>query len=194
MVEKEQVQALKGEIEQVQLFSTQKIEELTMEIEERNKKITEKVLHNNKVNENLSEILKLIELEFNKQSSTQLKSVIHQIKLLLSDESRWTDYLYNFENLNPKFIKSLQNLHKTLTPDDIRFLSYVYLNFDTKEIASALNITPDAVRKRKERLAKKLEISEISIYNYLITLSVGDLSHFVAPMSHHLSKDNATLG
>jgi hypothetical protein len=58
-----------------------------------------------------------------------------------------------------------------LTITDIRYISYVYMNLDTKEIASMLNITPVACRKRKERIEKRLNLTEkISLNAYLLSI------------------------
>jgi len=52
--------------------------------------------------------------------------------------------------------------------NDIRFLSYLYMNLSIKEISSLLNITPDACRKRKERIAKKMGLQETAeLFPYL---------------------------
>ena len=44
------------------------------------------------------------------------------------------------------------------------------MNLDTKEIANIFNITYDAAHKRKHRIAEKMKVSDISLYEYLIKL------------------------
>jgi DNA-binding NarL/FixJ family response regulator len=45
------------------------------------------------------------------------------------------------------------------------------MNLSTKEIASMLNITLEACRKRKERIAAKLELHDsMPLYDYLSTI------------------------
>ncbi|RZJ50367.1 MAG: sigma-70 family RNA polymerase sigma factor, partial [Flavobacterium sp.] len=61
--------------------------------------------------------------------------------------------------------------HPDLTPNDIRFIAYVYMDLTSKEIASMLNITLEACRKRKERIIQKLGISDdISLNAYLASI------------------------
>ncbi|PKP15743.1 MAG: hypothetical protein CVU07_09125, partial [Bacteroidetes bacterium HGW-Bacteroidetes-23] len=64
--------------------------------------------------------------------------------------------------------QKLKIKHPDLNANEIRFLSFIYLNLNTKEIASLLNISPESCRKRKERLLKKLNLeADVSLYAYL---------------------------
>ena len=45
-----------------------------------------------------------------------------------------------------------------------------YLNFNTKEIASLLNISLDSCKKKRQRLASKLGIDTTQLHNYLLSI------------------------
>ena len=75
------------------------------------------------------------------------------------------------DNLAAETAASLTTKHPDLTTTDIRYLSYVYMNLDTKEIATLLHITPVACRKRKERIEKRLEFPhDMTLNTYLLNL------------------------
>lgn len=83
-------------------------------------------------------------------------------------DNEWETFLTHFEEVNHKFLQNLREKHPDLNSNDIRFISYVYINLSTKEIALMLNITPEACRKRRERISRKLGLSENSdLYEYI---------------------------
>lgn len=161
----------KSILEQQITISNQEQKKLIEEIDNRNKKITEKVLLQSRKNEIINQIINEVENNLDKNTNTSLVLTIENLKKMLHEDTKWEDYISQFENINPSFIKSLKQLHPNLTADDIRFLSYIYLNFDTKDIATLLNITPEGVRKRKERVSKKMNLdNNIKLHNYIISL------------------------
>ena len=95
------------------------------------------------------------------------------IKLLKSNltESNDNQLFHQFEETNYDFLNKLKTLHPTLSPNDIRFLLYIYMNLSTKEIAYTLNITFDSCRKRKERIINKLGLPHnLDLYDYITGL------------------------
>jgi len=100
-----------------------------------------------------------------------MKKTITKLKHQLKKDSDWTDFLTHFEEVNQNFLKTIKDKHSTLNQNDIRFLSYVYMNLSTKEISTLLNITLEACRKRKERIIKKMELADnTDLYDYLLSI------------------------
>jgi hypothetical protein len=101
-------------------------------------------------------------------------SLANQIKTLKSQlriDDEWDDFITHFEELNQGFLTRLKTLHPSLTANDIRFIAYIYMNLSVKEISSILNITIEACRKRKDRIALKMELPEnLSLYDYISVL------------------------
>ena len=162
---------LEEKILQNEKNALQEQEKLKHEIEQRNLKITEKILLQTTKNELIQDLLKTLESRTQKSSDSTLMVAIESLKKYLAEDTKWEEYISLFEDVNPKFIKALKYRHTNLSADDIRFLSYIYLNFETKEISSLLNITPEGVRKRKERTLKKMNLTHNThLFNYLITL------------------------
>lgn len=146
-------------------------ERLQNEIELRNQKILSRGLYQSGRNQLLQDILKSLS---NIPQLSENGTVINDIRALkehLKTEEGWDNYVRHFDDVNQGFIKKLTEKHPDLTTTDIRYISYVYMNLDTKEIATMLNITPVACRKRKERIEKRLQLPEhISLNAYLLSI------------------------
>lgn len=146
-------------------------ERLKNELEARNRKLSAKALYLSGRNQLIEEVITTLsqspEVASNKPLSAQIKTLEGHLK---TDEE-WDSFITHFEEVNHTFISRLKTLHPVLTANDIRFLSYIYMNLSTKEIASMLNITAEACRKRKERIAAKMHLhTNTPLYDYLSSL------------------------
>ncbi|MFT3794763.1 tetratricopeptide repeat protein [Flavobacterium sp.] len=146
-------------------------ERLKNELELRNRKLSAKALYlsgrNQMIEEVLSDLSHLPEL-------SKDASVVNHIKTLkdhLKTDAEWDSFITHFEEVNQTFLNTLKSKHPGLTANDIRFISYIYMNLSTKEIASMLNVTAEACRKRKERISAKMDLPEnVNLYDYLASL------------------------
>lgn len=143
-------------------------ERLKNEIESRNRKLSAKALYLSGRNQLIEEILqslgKVPELAKDKALTNHIKTLKDHLKT----DYEWKSFITHFEEVNHGVLSRLKALHPSLTVNDIRFISYIYMNLSTKEIASMLNITAEACRKRKERLADKMELLPgTRLYDYL---------------------------
>lgn len=146
-------------------------ERLENEIQLKNQKILSRVLYISGRNQLLQDILKSLSTLPASGGNTTIINDIQALKEHLRTDDNWENYIRHFDEVNQGFIKKLTKKHPELTATDIRYISYVYMNLDTKEIATMLNITPAACRKRKERIEKRLELeSDVSLHTYLLSL------------------------
>jgi tetratricopeptide (TPR) repeat protein len=147
-------------------------EKLRNEIEAKNRKLAAKALHLANKNELIDQIvhsLAAVPIVANNSTVTrQINKLRHTLK---EDSMEWQNFLSHFEEVNQNFLTTLMSRHPDLGANDIRFLSYIYMNLNSKEISSMLNITPDACRKRKERICSKMNLPEnADLYHYLSTM------------------------
>lgn len=176
--EKNNSSILKKELKEKELLAAleqerQKEKEflLQQEIQQKNKQISDKILFQSTRNELIEEIIESIPNLPNITHNEALIQTIHNLKSHLKEDSKWEEFTASFENINNDFINRLKTKHPSLTANDIRFLSFVYLNLSNKEIASLLHISPESCRKRKERITKKLAIDpDISLFKFLSAL------------------------
>lgn len=146
-------------------------ERLKNEIEARNRKLSAKALYlsgrNTIIEDVVASISKVPELAKDPSLNTHIKTLKDHLKA----DHEWDSFITHFEEVNQGYLNRLKTKHPTLTANDVRFISYLYMNLSTKEIATMLNITLEACRKRKERIAAKMELPDSSyLYNYLSIL------------------------
>lgn len=143
-------------------------QKLRNELENRNRKLAAKALHIANRNELIENVINSLSKEPEIANNQKWNSNIRELKSHLHNENEWESFLTHFEEVNQNFIQTLRERHPDLNSNDIRFISYIYINLSTKEIALMLNITPEACRKRRERISKKLGLSENSdLYEYI---------------------------
>jgi hypothetical protein len=146
-------------------------ERLKNEIETRNRKLSAKALYLSDRNQLIEDILVSLSKKPKLSKDVSLANQISTLKSQLRIDDEWDDFITHFEELNQGFLNRLKTLHPSLTANDIRFVAYIYMNLSVKEISSILNITIEACRKRKDRIALKMELSEnTSLYDYISTL------------------------
>jgi len=138
------------------------------EIEKKNRKLTTKALSISTRNELIEDIVETLSESKEVFQNESLKKTILKLKKHLSQQSEWEDFFTHFEEVNQGFIENLKQQHPDLNSNDIRFLSYEFMNLSTKEIASLFNITAEACRKRRERIIKKMNLEpQTSLFDYL---------------------------
>lgn len=146
-------------------------ERLKNEIEARNRKLSAKALYLSGRNQLIEEIIKSLSSTPEISKNAALSNHIKTLKEHLKSDHEWDSFITHFEEVNQGFLNKLKAQHPSLNANDLRFISYTYMNLSTKEIASMLNITLEACRKRKERIADKLELAEnVHLYDYLSTV------------------------
>jgi len=122
-------------------------------------------------NELIEEVMNSLSQVPEVNSNKEVLDYIKTLKNYLKSDQEWDEFITYFEQVNPEFIKTLTTKFPDLNPADIRFLCYVYMNLDVKEIGNIYNITYNAAVKRLRRIKEKMKIEkEISLHEYLITI------------------------
>ncbi|PNW26944.1 hypothetical protein BKP44_15200 [Formosa algae] len=146
-------------------------EKLKNEIETRNQKLAAKALQTSSRNELLKEVINSLSSQSEISRNVFISKKIKELKSLLKNDNEWESFLKHFEEVNHNFIHALKKRHPELTANDIRYISYLYMDLTNKEISSLFNITPVASRKRKERISAKMGLLEgTDLYTYLSTI------------------------
>ena len=166
--EKNENLMLEQQIKEKETTALLEQERLKSEIESRNRKLSAKALYLSGRNELIEDILSSISGTTEISKNPELAGHIKTLKTHLKTNDEWDSFLTHFEEVNQGFLNRLKTAHPSLNANDIRFLAYIYMNLSTKEIASMLNVTAEACRKRKERLATKMELPDsTTLYDYL---------------------------
>jgi tetratricopeptide (TPR) repeat protein len=144
---------------------------LEKEIELQQQKMSSKALYISERDHLLQEILKSLGKIPELKGKRQLLDTIRLLKQHISVDDHWDNFSMHFQQVNQSFIRKLTEKHPNLNSNEVRYLSYIYMNLTAKEIATILNISPEALRKRKERIVEKLALKDdISIYSYISSI------------------------
>jgi DNA-binding CsgD family transcriptional regulator len=130
----------------------QQSDNLQLELQKRSKELIE----SSKKLEELNQLLKAkTSIE-----RTDLLNIFSLLESSLSREGDWKIFKQKFEELNPAFLKHLMDKQSDLSKSEIRLLTLIRIGYSQKEIASMLNIAPDSVKKARNRVRKKMNLSE----------------------------------
>lgn len=147
-----------------------KMLELKQELDAKNRTLTVKALGISTRNTLLQEVRNSIKNDSILSTRPDFKQLLFRLNQLIKKENNAHDFLIHFEKTNQNFLGSLRKKHPNLNSNDVRFLSYLFMDLSIKEMSNLLQITPDATRKRKERIAKKMGLEKTAnLYPYLTT-------------------------
>ncbi|MGJ8661305.1 MAG: helix-turn-helix transcriptional regulator [Bacteroidota bacterium] len=120
--------------------------------------ILDNLIKKNTVIDQLKNEIETINSE--KDSSLQKEKLFESLQsfTLLTDED-WDTFKRLFEKLHPGFISFFKINFPDVTASEIRLATLIKLNLSNSEMANALGISPDSVRKTSLRLRKKLDIN-----------------------------------
>lgn len=160
------------ELENEQQLMKLRNDQLSMDVDAKNKELAVSTMSLIKKDELLSlikEDLKKTADEENK--NTSIKSVISKISKNISNEDTWNVFKEAFDTVDKDFLKKLKSLHPALTPNDLRLCAYLRLNLSSKEIAPLLNISVRSVEIKRYRLRKKMNLShENGLAEYILSV------------------------
>ncbi|WP_108869646.1 triple tyrosine motif-containing protein [Aquimarina aquimarini] len=169
MIEENKKQLALKELEKEREIMRLTNEKLSQDIESKNRELASSTMHVVKKNEILNKIKKELQ-----KSETRKKELVNVEKIIdknLNHKDDWKHFEEAFNNTDRDFLNKLKAKHADLTPNDLRFCTYLRLNLSSKEIAPLLNISVRSVEIKRYRLRKKLCLSrEQSLVNYILEL------------------------
>lgn len=167
--EKKIIQEKKEEIEKFALYRQ---EMLKKDIEQKNRELEAHLMFINSRNDLLVNLINYINKDSSLTGIPAVKNLLQFIyRLQNNNEKDKEEFLLNHEAADPEFSNKLLLKHPDLLQSDIKFLSYIRMNLNSKEISTILNITPDSCKRRKIRVSKKLNLASSSeLYGYILKI------------------------
>jgi len=160
------------ELENERQLMKLKNEQLSMDVDEKNKELAISTMSLIKKDE----LLKLIKDDLKKSSdevsNRNIKSLITStINKNVSVDNAWNVFKEAFDSADKDFFKKLKQSHESLTPNDLRLCAYLRLNLSSKEIAPLLNISVRSVEIKRYRLRKKMDLPhETGLVEYILSI------------------------
>ncbi|MCF6130079.1 LuxR family transcriptional regulator [Flavobacterium sp. AS60] len=159
-----------NELENSRQLMMLKNEQLTKDVDSKNKELAVSTM--NLIEKN--KLLALIKEDLNKTSeegNRSLKSVISTITQNINEEDSWNLFRDAFDSADKDFLKKVKQAHSLLTPNDLRLCAYLRLNLSSKEIAPLLNISVRSVEIKRYRLRKKMDLPhEQGLVEYILNI------------------------
>lgn len=125
-------------------------------------------------NEVLQRIKEIIDEQAAGDSTTAAglkKSILSLIDKNLSNRNDWEQFQSFFDEANKAFTTRLKKMHPDLTPNDLRFCSFLRMNMSSKEISNLLNISERSVEVKRYRLRKRLSMEhDTNLIKYLMDI------------------------
>ncbi|WP_139230194.1 tetratricopeptide repeat protein [Lishizhenia tianjinensis] len=86
-------------------------------------------------------------------------------------DKHWEQFIHHFDLANFEFFKRLKKAYPQLTQNEDKHCVFIKMKLSTKEVANIMGITPDSVKKARQRLKKKMGMQEMQeMKNYIETL------------------------
>jgi len=159
------------QMHETELIARYQREIMQKEIERKRKEIAATTMFVTSRNELINELLQSIALFEETKDNQLLNKTTGHLKQLLKTGDQQENFLVNFEEANPDFVQTLRTKHPTLSVSDVRFLAYVRMGLTMKEMSTLMNIEPESCKRRKNRIAKKLQIDTAAdLYRYISEL------------------------
>lgn len=95
---------------------------------------------------------------------------LERLAISITNNSRknWEEFRSRFEQVNTDFFKNIKIEHTSLSSSELKLCSFLKLNFNSKDIANLMGISPDSVKVSRYRLRKKLELERSdNLANYI---------------------------
>ncbi|OXA86378.1 triple tyrosine motif-containing protein [Flavobacterium hercynium] len=158
------------ELENEQKLMKLRNEQLSQDVDNKNRELAVSTMSLNSKNELLAFIKD--DLKKTSQDDTKnIKSVIRTINNNITEEDSWKVFKEAFDNADKDFLKRIKLLHPALTPNDLRLCAYLRLNLSSKEIAPLFNISVRSVEIKRYRLRKKMDLQhEIGLVEYILAV------------------------
>jgi ligand-binding sensor domain-containing protein/DNA-binding CsgD family transcriptional regulator len=158
------------ELENEQQLMKLRNEQLSQDVDNKNRELAVSTMSLNSKNE----LLAFIKEDLKKTSqndSNNIKSVISTINKNITEEDSWNVFKEAFDNADKDFLKRIKQLHPLLTANDLRLCAYLRLNLSSKEIAPLFNISVRSVEIKRYRLRKKMDLQhENGLVEYILAV------------------------
>lgn len=159
--------ALREQLEK-DFIATEKLNELEkqrllQEIMFKDRELAAKAMHlvnKNEVFNSIHNVLGAIELKDNPAAKAQVEKAKKIIRGNDNMDEDWNTFKRHFEEVHPGFFTQVLKAYPALSPSDLRLGAYLLIDLNSKEIANIFNISPESVRKKKQRLREKLNLEK----------------------------------
>ena len=138
-------------------------QEMSIELEHKNRQLTSYAIDTaamNEFHEKIRNLLMQLKNEVTTMTDEQRQIVTDMMNQLLhyNDKSVLDDFRLYFDEVHPEMLKRLSEQYPQLSEKDLRLCAYIHLGMSTKEIAALTFREVRSVDSARNRLRKKLDL------------------------------------
>ena len=131
-------------------------------LQEKNQKLLELTIRTGKENDlykavskKLKMLIKSGKISFALSDLQDIQQTMEQIR---GKTDNWEIFRQKFSAVYKDFFDKLEAAHPGLTKTELKFCAYLRIHMSSQQIASAMDISMEAIRKNRYRIRKKLEL------------------------------------
>ena len=150
-----------------------KEEQLTKDLEFKNRELTNHSLHLVQKNEMMKKLKESIgQIKGNENGiEINLQKIENMVDYSFNLDEDWEQFQHYFQEVHSGFFEVLKDKFPDLTSNELRLAALAKLNLSIKEMATIMGITPDSVKTARYRLRKKLEMkTEENLNEFLMEI------------------------
>ena len=113
-----------------------------------------------------TELVSQLEEEFHKLKQSQNEAVLNpeHMSMLVSStiltKDQWSEFQVLFDKVHSGFLQRLLEKFPGISPAEVRILALTKLQIPSKAMAAMLGVNSDTIKKTRQRLRKRVNISE----------------------------------
>jgi DNA-binding CsgD family transcriptional regulator len=102
---------------------------------------------------------------------SEVNLLLHNMEKANSSNLSWETFMQQFTEIHRDFFTTLKEICPALTKSELKFCALLRIQMSSAQIASALNVTSEAIKKTRYRIRKKIELdSKASLEDYLLKI------------------------
>lgn len=140
-----------------------KNEKLNSEMSSKEKELANLTVHVVKKNDFLSDLKDQLRRVITTKETTEyarkITNIIKKIDSDIENENNWTAFERQFELVHASFLTHLLEKHPSLNLREQKLCAYIKMGLSSKEIASLMNITTQAVENNRSKLRQSLGLN-----------------------------------
>lgn len=160
--------------EQNQKLEVEKRKNAEIELDAKKKELTAKVLQLARKNEFLNSLETEIEqLKNNVDDSVNKTSnrISRMIKRDIDSDVQWEQFSQEFSSVHQGFLSKLIERFGNFSKSEIRLISLLKMNMNSKEVADILGISDEGIKKARYRLRQKMNLEDTDLQSFLLGFS-----------------------
>lgn len=149
-----------------QYASEAEVAKLNLDLEKEKRNIAAMGLAMTERNNLIKDVMKIADHMHSEGSITSdAKNKISQmVKMSQVNQEEWDNFQIAYTRVHPHFITRLKAKYPNLSEGDMRLSLYICAGLTSKQIAQAMHLQPDSVKKNRQRLRQRMQIpSDVSL-------------------------------